>query len=413
MKKLLIFALALMLLLPLLVGCDTAENDPPPTNDETENDTSVNDGNDGNDVPPANDGGDEVLMGEGGIPTGAIRGNLTYNGLSVEMLLTTPLTNVLDILGEPQVHLRDVFVFESGLQFTADSEMPNSPLSSFLVRNDTFFAPTENLHLLELSGVALNMPRTEIIANLGEPFRQGETLATYYVVGNEINLRMDLHFRFNDNSEDISKIVLFQVLHCISYPRNDLDDIDRSELYCIKCGDLPAPWAYPFCWLECSPFFCQGWCAGLCRPLVRNERLGIQEIEPDVWFAIGLADQALLSQFDNYIDYTDKTYLNSANYYTIALISDTTLNNFKFFTVNSAITPESEVDFSVNQILVSLDELPYESPLVVIYDNSYLGGNFRERTHGISFTDSDNTVRYFSISSASMNDDFFISEFFS
>ena len=64
MKKLLIFALALMLLLPLLVGCDTAENDPPPINDETENDTSGNDGNDDNDVPPANDGGDEVLMGE-------------------------------------------------------------------------------------------------------------------------------------------------------------------------------------------------------------------------------------------------------------------------------------------------------------------------------------------------------------
>ena len=63
MKKLLIFALALMLLLPLLVGCDTAENDPPPVNGETENDTSENDGNGDNDVSPANDGGDEV-MGE-------------------------------------------------------------------------------------------------------------------------------------------------------------------------------------------------------------------------------------------------------------------------------------------------------------------------------------------------------------
>ena len=194
MKKLLIFALALMLLLPLLVGCDTAENDLPPINDETENDTSGNDGNDGNDVPPANDGGDEVLMGEGedDLPTGTIRGNLTFNGLSIEMLLTAPFASVLDILGAPIHHGGSKFTFDNGLE--PDAGHARYPLSHLSIFSQGLPGQSENLHLLELNGVSMNMSRTEIIEELGEPESYNEYFIRYIIVGEDFEFSMLVSF---------------------------------------------------------------------------------------------------------------------------------------------------------------------------------------------------------------------------
>jgi len=193
MKKILILALALLLLLPLLAGCDTAENDSPPANDDT------------NDVP-----GDTSSANDNDEPgDDTIRGPVTYKDFSIEQLLTDSLENILEIVGEPMEERGIIYIFDNGLEFVAFG-LPEEPLESVGVRNGEFFDEPENLHLLVINGVSMNLSRSEIIAEFGEPNEQHSQSVTYRIVSDDIEVNMYIVFS-PEGDQDVIENIQFSI----------------------------------------------------------------------------------------------------------------------------------------------------------------------------------------------------------